>query len=60
MTVIIGPTRNPRAANKIARSTRPRVMVTLTGNPALEPVAAEARTKLSAALNTLGTVSVGP
>ncbi len=31
----------------------PGVMVTFTGNPALEPVAAEARTKLTAALQAL-------
>ncbi len=37
----------------------PGVMVTFTGNPALEPVATEARTKLTAALGALTAGTVG-
>lgn len=45
------------ATRTLVEALNPGVMVTLTGNPALEPVASEARTTLTAALNTLTPVT---
>lgn len=45
------------ATRTLVEALDPGVMVTLTGNPAIEPVASEARTALTAALATLTPVT---
>ena len=42
----------------LVEAMNPDIMVSVTGNPELEPVAARAREKLSAALSTLNDVTV--